>query len=62
MKKMGEKEKEVVAIQWNSSEGQVTFRERYADESVGPIENTSLETNNPNKFLLLKNKIERERL
>ena len=57
-----EPEKEVVAIQWNSSEGRVKFRERYADGSVGLIESTLLETDVPRKFLLFKSKIERERL
>jgi len=56
------KEKKVVAIQWNSSEGRVEFRERYADGLVGPIESTSLETDVPRKFLLFKSKIEMERL
>jgi len=57
-----EPEKKVLAIQWNSSDGQITFRERYTDGSVGPIESTSLETNNPSEFLLFKRKIEGERL
>jgi len=59
---MEEKKKKIVAIQLNSSEGRVTFCERYNDESVGPIESTSLKTDNPLKFLLFKRKIERERL
>ena len=54
--------KKVLTIQWNSSDGQITFRERYNDESVGVIESTSLETDDPRKFLLFKSKIERERL
>ncbi|MDP2864324.1 MAG: hypothetical protein Q8N73_01530 [bacterium] len=57
------KEKKVaIAIQWNSSEGRVEFRERYADGLVGPIESTSLETDDPLKFLPFKRKIEGERL
>ena len=57
-----EPKKKVAAIQWNSSQGRVEFRERYADGSVGPTESTSLETNDPRKFLRFKSKIERERL
>jgi len=59
---MEEKKKKVVAIEWNSSQGQITFRERYNNGSVGSIESTSLETNNPSEFLLFKRKIEGERL
>jgi len=54
--------KEIVAIQWNSSQGRVEFRERYADGSVGPIETTSHETDDPGKFRDFKRKTEKERL
>ena len=56
------KMKKILAIQWNSSQGRVEFRERYSDNSVGPIESSSIESNNPSEFLLFRRKIERERL
>jgi len=59
---MEEKKKKVVAIQWNSSQGEITFRERYRDNSVGTIERTLLATDDPLKFLPFKRKIEGERL
>jgi len=58
---MKKKEKKVISIGWNSTHGEITFRERYEDGSVGPVESTSLETDDPRKFLLLKSRIEKER-
>lgn len=61
MKEKKEK-KVVVAIQWDSGEDWITFRERYGDGSSGPIQNTSLSADDPDKFRELKRKIEGERL
>jgi len=51
--------KKVVALRWSSQCGRVEVQPVHEDGSVGLIETTSMETNDPGRFLRGRERIER---
>ena len=53
--------KKVAALRWSSQCGRVEVQPVHEDGSVGLIETTSIKTNDPEKFLRGRKRIEEER-